>query len=74
MTGIAIAEKGPFAGPNGEPVLYVEHWYDPEEIIRGILGTPPGWPAMEHLHPHPGRHDEQFRPSSPPSADLTGFS
>ena len=39
MTGIAIAEKGPFAGPNGEPVLYVEHWWlPPPGILRGVLG------------------------------------
>lgn len=41
MTGIAIAEKGPFAGPNGEPVLYVEHWWLAEVgILRGVLGGP----------------------------------
>ena len=54
MTGIAIAEKGPFAGPNGEPVLYVEHWYDPEEIIRGILGTPQGGQQWSTFTPIPG--------------------
>ncbi|HVV73975.1 MAG TPA: PQQ-dependent sugar dehydrogenase, partial [Verrucomicrobiae bacterium] len=54
MTGIAIAEKGPFAGPNGEPVLYVEHWYSPEEIIRGILGTPEGGQQYSTFTPIPG--------------------
>src|SRR6202453_5385023 len=54
MTGIAIAEKGPFAGPNGEPVLYVEHWYAPEEIIRGILGTPQGGQQYSTFTPLPG--------------------
>ena len=39
MTGIAIAETGPFASPQG-PVLYEAHWYGPEEILRGVLGGP----------------------------------
>src|ERR1700677_2964894 len=39
MTGIAIAESGPFAGPNGEPVLYEEHWWLAQPgILRGVLG------------------------------------
>ena len=39
MTGIAIAETGPFAGPNGEPILYEEHWWLPTPgILRGVLG------------------------------------
>ncbi len=39
LTGIAIAETGPFASPQG-PVLYEAHWYAPEEILRGVLGGP----------------------------------
>ena len=41
MTGIAIAETGPFASPDGKPILYVEHWWLAEVgIIRGVLGGP----------------------------------
>ena len=40
MTGIAIAETGPFASPQG-PVLYVEHWWlATPGILRGVLGGP----------------------------------
>jgi hypothetical protein len=36
LTCVAIAKSGPFAAPDGSPVLYWENWYGPD-IHRGIL-------------------------------------
>lgn len=60
MTGIAIAEKGPFAGPNGEPVLYVEHWWlATPGILRGVLGGE----NKDTFTPIPSDPDGMFAPN-----------
>lgn len=41
MTGIAIAEKGPFASPDGKPMLYEAYWWPGAPFIfRGTLEGP----------------------------------
>jgi hypothetical protein len=51
MTGIAIAETGPFASPEG-PVLYESHWFGPD-ILRGVLSGP-GWTKFTPFPSDPG--------------------